>query len=281
MRLTRFTHEGVTRNGRIEGDSVIDLSDVAASGDSMRVLLEAAGSDLGKLAAVHGRRFALADVHLEAPITDPQKFLAIGMNYEAHAEEARAAGVPVPDSQLWFNKQVSCINGPTDPVVMPKVSDMLDYEAELGFVIGKKCRHVNAADAYSVIAGFLVVNDVSVRDWQMRSQTMTLGKSFDTHGPIGPWITTVDEIGDPEKRSLKLWVDGELKQDAVTDDLIYDVGAQIEYLSTVMTLFPGDLIATGTPSGVGAATGSWLKVGQTMKVAIDGLGELENTIVAE
>ncbi|MCJ2180750.1 fumarylacetoacetate hydrolase family protein [Novosphingobium album (ex Hu et al. 2023)] len=281
MRLIRFSHSGTTRVGRLDGDVVVDLSVFADAGDSMRALLDAAAGDLSVLASVDGEHFALSDVHLEAPITDPQKFLAIGMNYEAHADEARAAGVPVPDSQLWFNKQVSCISGPTDPIVMPAVSDMLDYEAELGYVIGKTCRHVARADAFSVIAGYLVVNDVSVRDWQMRSQTMTLGKSFDTHGPIGPWITTPDEIDDPEKLEIKLWVDGEIRQNARTDDLIYKIADQIAYLSTVMTLYPGDVIATGTPSGVGAATRTWLKKGQTVKVAIEGLGEIENVIVGE
>ena len=130
-------------------------------------------------------------------INDPQKFLAIGMNYQAHADEAAAAGIPTPKSQLWFNKQVSCIAGPTDDVICYKVSDKLDYECELGLVIGKRCRHVSRDNATSVIGGYLICNDVSVRDWQMRSPTVTLGKSFDTHGPIGPWLVTPDEIGDP------------------------------------------------------------------------------------
>jgi 2-keto-4-pentenoate hydratase/2-oxohepta-3-ene-1,7-dioic acid hydratase in catechol pathway len=224
---------------------------------------------------------ALSVVRLEAPINDPQKFLAIGMNYKAHAEEAAAAGIAIPKSQLWFNKQVSCIAGPLDDIVLPRVSDKLDYEAELAFVIGRRCRHVKAADARDVIAGFMVANDVSVRDWQHRSPTYTLGKSFDTHGPIGPWITTSDEVGDPEQLGIRLTVDGIERQNANTSDLIYKIGDQIEYLTTVMTLFPGDIIATGTPSGVAAVDQNWLKAGQKVRVEIDRLGAIENVVRAE
>jgi len=157
--------------------------------------------------------FALADVKLEAPINDPQKYLAIGMNYKAHAEESARAGVPVPKTQLWFNKQVSCITGPYDDVEIPAAApDQVDYEAEMGFVIGKRCRGVSREEARSVIAGYLVCNDVSARDWQLRSPTFTLGKSFDTHGPIGPWITTDDEIADPHALELRLFLNGEERQ---------------------------------------------------------------------
>ena len=281
MKLARFQVNEDVKVGRIEGNEIVDLSSLNGGSASMREFLEKLPSIRAEAEAMAGPRYALSDVSLLAPIDDPQKFLAIGMNYKAHAEEARAAGIPVPESQLWFNKQVSCIAGPYDPTVMPNVSDMLDYEAELGFVIGTKCRHVKRSEAHSVIAGYFVANDVSVRDWQMRSPTFTLGKSFDTHGPIGPWITTSDEIADPENLELKMLVDGEVRQHANTSDLIYKIADQVEYLSTVMTLQPGDLILTGTPSGVGAATLSWLKVGQVCRVEIEGLGAIENTIVAE
>jgi len=203
------------------------------------------------------------------------------MNYQAHADEAAAAGIPIPTSQLWFNKQVSCIAGPFDAIELPKVSDKLDYEAELAVVIGKKCRHVKAAEARSVIAGYMVCNDVSVRDWQHRSPTFTLGKSFDTHGPIGPWLTLDDEVENPQALEMVLTVNGEERQRASTDDMIYNIAAQIEYLSTVMTLEPGDILVTGTPAGVGIASGRFLKAGDVVRIEITGLGAIENTVVAE
>jgi 2-keto-4-pentenoate hydratase/2-oxohepta-3-ene-1,7-dioic acid hydratase in catechol pathway len=164
--------------------------------------------------------------------------------------------------------------------VRPSVSEQLDYEIELGVVIGQRCRHVTAADARSVVAGYLVANDVSVRDWLMkRSPTFTLGKSFDTHGPIGPWLTTDDEIADPLDLHMTLTVNGEVRQDFQTNDMIYDIWAQIEELTTVMTLMPGDIIATGTPAGIGAPTQNWLKPGDVVRASIDGLGTIENTVV--
>ena len=205
------------------------------------------------------------------------------MNYRKHVEEAIKLGVKVPDSQVWFNKQVSCVNGPFSPVHLPRASDKLDYEAELGVVIGRRCRHVSVADARSVIAGYLVCNDVSVRDWQMRSATMTLGKSFNTHGPVGPWIVTDDEVDDPHALHMRMLVNGEVRQDISTGGMVYNIYEQIAYLSTVMTLEPGDLLATGTPSGVGVAMDppKFLKLGDVMRVEIDGIGHIENTVVAE
>jgi 2-keto-4-pentenoate hydratase/2-oxohepta-3-ene-1,7-dioic acid hydratase in catechol pathway len=203
------------------------------------------------------------------------------MNYKAHADEAAAAGIPIPKSQLWFNKQVSCISGPYDAIELPKVSEKVDYEAELAFVIGTRCRHVSVADARRVIAGYLVANDVTARDWQFRSPTYTLGKSFDTHGPIGPWITTDDEIADPHGLTMRLTVNGEERQRTSTGDMIYDIYEQIAYLSTVMTLEPGDLISTGTPSGVGIASNRFLTDGDRIRVEIDHLGFIENVARAE
>ncbi|WP_428028148.1 fumarylacetoacetate hydrolase family protein [Altererythrobacter sp.] len=281
MKLARFSKDGQTRIGKVVGDQVIDLSQVEGVTQSMRQLLTDLPRLREQLEATEGPSIPLSLVRLEAPIDDPQKFLAIGMNYQAHADEAAAAGIPTPTSQLWFNKQVSCIAGPSDPIVLPKVSDKLDYEAELAYVIGRKCRHVPASEALSVVAGYLVANDVSVRDWQHRSPTYTLGKSFDTHGPIGPWITTADEIADAENLEIKLTVDGVTRQQALTNDLIYKIAEQIEYLTTVMTLYPGDIIATGTPSGVAAVDQNWLKPGQIVRVEIEGLGAIENPVVAE
>jgi 2-keto-4-pentenoate hydratase/2-oxohepta-3-ene-1,7-dioic acid hydratase in catechol pathway len=279
MKIARFRTPGATqgRLGKVVGDRVVELSGL---GDSLRDLLPRLPGLLPELEAADGPSHALADVELEAPIDNPQKYLAIGMNYKAHAEEARAAGIPVPVNQLWFNKQVSCITGPYDDIVRPVVSEQLDYEIELGVVIGTRCRNVTAENARSVIAGYLVTNDVSVRDWLMaRSPTFTLGKSFDTHGPIGPWLTTADEIADPHGLHMRLTVNGEERQNWTTGDMIHNIGEQIAELTTVMTLMPGDILATGTPAGIGAPTGNWLRPGDVVRAEIEGLGAIENRVV--
>jgi 2-keto-4-pentenoate hydratase/2-oxohepta-3-ene-1,7-dioic acid hydratase in catechol pathway len=166
---------------------------------------------------------------------------------------------------------------------MPRVSSALDYEGELGFVIGRRCRHVPRERAHEAIAGYLVVNDVTVRDWQLRIPTWTMGKSFDTHGPLGPWLTTADELGDPHGLRLRTWVNDELRQDSVTKHLIFDCFALVEHLSTAFTLEPGDVVSTGTPSGVGMAMKPprLLKVGDRVRVEIEGLGALDNPVIAE
>ena len=280
MKLARFTESGRTRIGKVVGAEIVDLSAVTGGNDSMRNLLNHMAVWREHLDRVAGPVFALSDVTLEAPVSDPQKFLGIGMNYRKHAQEARLAGIPIPQSQLWFNKQVSCINGPFSPVVKPAVTEKMDYEIELGVVIGTRCRHVCARDAARVIAGYLIVNDVSARDWLHKSPTFTLGKSFDTHGPIGPWLTTADEISDPLDLDMALYINGERRQSSSTGDMIYDIYQQIEYLSTVMTLEPGDILATGTPSGIGAPGGQFLQPGDIMRLEITGLGMIENTVVA-
>ncbi|CAD6562051.1 Ureidoglycolate lyase [Paraburkholderia hiiakae] len=287
MKLVTFQCRGRSSIGKIEGDQVVDLpaSDRSLPG-TMLELLQGGPALMQRVTAIRladAVTYPLADVRLEAPVPNPSKFLAIGMNYRRHVEEAKAAGIQVPDSQVWFNKQVSCVNGPFDPVHMPKVSDKLDYEAELGVVIGRRCRHVSEAEAASVVAGYVVCNDVSVRDWQMRSPTMMLGKSFNTHGPFGPWLVTPDEIADPHALRMRMLVNGECRQEVSTGEMIYNVWQQIAYLSTVMTLEPGDVLATGTPSGVGGAhkPPRFLNIGDVMRVEIDGVGHIENVVVAE
>ena len=228
---------------------------------------------------------ALTEARLAPPILKPQKFLGIGFNYSSHVKEVRRMGHAIPDlkNQVWFNKQVSCINGPYDPIHLPAVSNQFDYEAELGIVIGRRCRHVQAADAYKVIAGYLVANDLSVRDWQLKAPTATLGKSFDTHGPIGPWITTADEVSDPNNLGIRTIIDGVLMQDGNTSELVNKIPEMIAYLSTVMTLEPGDILSTGSPKGVGAGHTPpyWLKPGQKVRVEIDELGFIENEVIEE
>lgn len=281
MKLVRYTHHGRTRLGKVVDSTVIDLSEITGIDHSMRQLLNDLPALRERLERVAGPAIALEEVRLEAPIHDPQKFLGIGMNYRQHAEEARRVGIAIPSSQMWFNKQVSCISGPFDPVVKPRISEQMDYEIELGVVIGRRCRHVCAGDAPAVIAGYLIVNDLSARDWLKKSPTFTLGKSFDTHGPLGPWLTTCDEIADPLALQMTLTVNGEQRQHASTGDMIYNIYQQIEYLSSVMTLEPGDVLATGTPSGIGAPTGRFLQPGDLLHLTIDGLGAIEHRVVAE
>src|SRR5512143_1609800 len=251
MKLGTFTHGGVTRIGVAVGDSIIDLA--AAAPDlprEMAAFLAAGPAALERARKADGPRIALSQVKLEAPVMRPPEFLAIGLNYADHIAESR---MERPKFPLFFNKQSSCVTGPYDPIHLPRVSSSLDYEGELGFVIGRRCRHVPRDRAHEVIAGYLVVDDVSVRDWQFKAQTMTLGKSFDTHGPVGPWIVTPDEVGDPHTLELKTWVNGELRQHSNTRQLVFDCYAQVETLSTVCTLMPGTIISTGTPAGVAFA----------------------------
>lgn len=281
MKLARYTFQGTTSIGKVVGDRIIDLTSVTGAGHSMKAVIERLPDLKDALEAVTAPSLALSDVTLEAPIDDPRKLLAIGMNYEEHMKEAESLGQTRPEYQFWFNKQVQCINGPYHSIVMPRVSEQLDYEVELGVVIGRKCRHVSKEDARSVIAGYMVCNDVSVRDWQRRSPTFTLGKSFDTHGPIGPWITTDDEVADPHNLDLWLTVNGVERQRSNTRDMIYNIYDQISYLSTVMTLEPGDIIETGTPSGVAIMTQNWLKVGDVVRAEVEGLGFIENRVAAE
>ena len=286
MKLARFTISGRTVVGIIDGDRAVPLSQLdPAAPATLRELLAQGPQEIARLAKALAEKrpagHALADVRLEAPIPDAQKYMAIGMNYHDHAEEAAKAGITMPKNQLWFNKQVSCITGPYDPIYKPRVSDKMDYEAELGVVIGTRCRYVSLEDARSVVAGYFVLNDVTARDWQFKSPTYTLGKSFDSHGPIGPWITTADEIADPHALDMKLWVNGELRQQTSTGGMIYDIWQQIHELSQVMTLEPGDLIATGTCANVGIALGKFLQPGDVVKVEIAGLGHIENAVEQE
>jgi 2-keto-4-pentenoate hydratase/2-oxohepta-3-ene-1,7-dioic acid hydratase in catechol pathway len=227
-----------------------------------------------------GPRLPLADVRLEAPIARPPKFLAVGLNYADHVAES---GLETPKHPTIFNKQSTCVTGPTDAVHLPRASHVLDYEGELGFVIGRRCRHVSRDDAVDVIAGYLVVNDVSVRDWQLRVPTWTMGKSFDTHGPIGPWIVTSDEITDPHQLRLRTWVNDELRQESNTKELIFDCFTLVEHISTAFTLEPGDVIATGTPGGVGIGMKPphLLVAGDVVRIEIEGIGQLENPVIAE
>ena len=285
MKLARYTVDGRTTIGVVQADQVFDIDRLdPAAPRTIRELIALGAAGRRRIEDAlrdqpAGR--ALASVRLEAPIPDAQKYLAIGMNYHDHAEEARKGGITVPPHQLWFNKQVTCINGPYAAIYKPRVSEKMDYEAELGVVIGKRCRYVSVEDAPGVVGGYFVANDVTARDWQFKSPTFTLGKSFDSHGPIGPWITTADEVADPHNLLMQLWVNGELRQKTNTGGMIHNIWQQIHELSQVMTLEPGDLIATGTCAGVGIVHGRFLQPGDVVKVEIEGLGHIENRVENE
>jgi 2-keto-4-pentenoate hydratase/2-oxohepta-3-ene-1,7-dioic acid hydratase in catechol pathway len=283
MKLITFTHEGATRIGAVAGEEVIDgladpdlprtMLDFLAQGEAARLRLEA-------LAASGRGRLPLSAVKLEAPVPRPPKFFGVSLNYADHIAET---GLERPQFPTFFNKQSTCVTGPYDPIHRPRVSEKLDYEGELGIVIGRRCRHVPRERAAEAIAGYLVVNDVSVRDWQIRSHTWTLGKSFDTHGPIGPWIVTPDEVGDPHALELKTWVNDERRQHTHTSQMIFDCYQLIEYLTIVMTLEPGDIIATGTSSGVGLkmTPRGYLKPGDVVRVEIEKIGLIQNPVIEE
>lgn len=285
MKIARYERKDRISLGVVRHDRVIPLVALGFEFADMIALIEAGAPCLAKIRETlencpEDIGEPLASVRLLAPLR-PRKFLAIGMNYQRHAEEARRLGIPVPEKQLWFNKQTSCVNGPYDHILRG-VTEKLDYEVELGVVIGKSAKSVSASDAFDHVFGYLVVNDVSARDWQMHSQTMTMGKSFDTHGPIGPWIVTADEIENPEALGIRCFVNGEMRQNSNTGDLVHKIAQQIEYLSTAFTLEPGDILATGTPEGVGVAMDppQFLQPGDIVRCEIDGIGAIENPVSA-
>ena len=284
MKIARFTEGGRTRLGIVDTttDEIIDVgaADSSLPTDVGPLLAEGNLAGLARTAS-SAPRLALSSVQLEAPIAQPPTFLAIGLNYADHVAES---GMTKPKAPVVFNKQITCVVGPGAGIEVPTVAPKwVDYEGELGIVIGTRCRNVSVADAPSVVAGFLIVNDVSVRDWQRATPTMTMGKSWDTHGPTGPWLVTSDEVGDPHDLSLRTWVDGDLRQDASTKLMITNCWELIAHISTAFTLLPGTIIATGTPAGVGFVMDPprCLNPGSTVRIEIDKLGFLENPVIAQ
>ena len=281
MKLCRFDAGDGARLGIVDQDTVSDLSAVDPGISTQPALALAAG--LARLQALAGDAPTrpLDEVRLLAPAR-PRKFLGIGLNYADHIAES---GMKAPEHPVFFNKQITCVVGPGDDVHMPRVSKLLDYEGELAIVIGTRCRHVPQERAREVIAGYTIANDVTVRDWQLRTATMTLGKSFDTHGPLGPWLVTPDELGDPHRLALKTYVNDERRQDGNTSEMIFNCFQLVAHLTEAFTLEPGDVIATGTPAGIGAVRQPFpeglLKVGDVVRVVIEGIGELRNTVVEE
>ena len=283
MKLATFTLDNESRVGAVVEDQIVDSRGNPAIPASMIDFLSAgprAIDAMQQLIDGGKHRLQLNQVKLEAPVPRPGKYLGISLNYADHIGET---GLEKPEYPTFFTKQSTCVIATGDPIHRPKVSEKLDYEGELAFVIGKRCRHVPLAQAPRVIAGYTIANDVSVRDWQIRSPTWTLGKSFDTHGPLGPWLVTADEIADPHNLTIKTWIDDELRQNSNTRHMLFNCYEMIAYLSQAMTLEPGDVIATGTPAGVGVKMKprGYMKPGQTVRIEIERIGTLTNPVIEE
>jgi 2-keto-4-pentenoate hydratase/2-oxohepta-3-ene-1,7-dioic acid hydratase in catechol pathway len=280
MKIATYRSSKGDRTGVLLDDRVVDLGSCGFA-VTMSELLKS-GIDVSAIEAKldAGKSMPLTEVELLAPIPDPGKVLAIGLNYGDHIAET---GMEAPKHQVWFNKQHNCINGPYAPINLPSVSPKLDYEAELCLVIGKQCKHVPKERAHEVIAGYFCGNDVSVRDWQLRAPTFQIGKSFDTHGPIGPYLVTPDEVGDPHALDIRCLVNGEVRQSSNTKHLIFDCFDAIAHLTQAFTLDVGDVLFMGTPSGVGVAKKPqvWLQENDVCRVEIEKLGYIENTVVLE
>jgi len=284
--FVRSDAPALPRLGALRGQNALDLngldaripSDMMAllnGGEAALALARAAVAQAPASAEIPAGRFTLL-----APIPRPGKILCIGLNYRDHARES---GQAVPDFPTVFAKYANTVIGPGAAVQIPRLTSNVDYEAEFGFVIGKRARHVAEADALSYVAGYFPLNDISARDYQARTSQWTLGKTFDTFLPMGPALTTADEVPDPHNLDIRLTIGGETLQHSNTRELVFGVNALIHVLSGVMTLEPGDVISTGTPSGVGAARNPkrWLRAGETVTVEIAGLGALSNPIIAE
>jgi 2,4-diketo-3-deoxy-L-fuconate hydrolase len=279
MKLVRYGNPGKEKPGLIDAQGQLrDLSavikDIGADqlGDAAIAKLQKLKTD--KLPLVRGKpRFA-------CPVANVGKFIAIGLNYADHAAES---GMPIPKEPVVFTKAISCIQGPNDPVMLPKNSVKGDWDVELGVIIGTRARYVSQKDALNYVAGYCVINDVSEREWQIeRGLTWDKGKGFDTFGPIGPWLVTRDEVPNPQKLAMWLDLNGKRVQTGNTKTMIFNVAKLVAYVSQLNTLEPGDIITTGTPPGVGMGmkpSPVFLKKGDVMTLGIDGLGEQRQDVV--
>jgi 2-keto-4-pentenoate hydratase/2-oxohepta-3-ene-1,7-dioic acid hydratase in catechol pathway len=273
MKLVSFsTSDGRLRPGALSGDTVLDLS--FAYADTLAVI------SAGLASAPHAPAFQLADVRLHTPLANPPRVFAIGLNYRDHAIESKMA---LPTTPVVFFKLQSAIIGPGENIVLPKNSTQPDYEAEFAFVIGKGGYRIPADAWRDHVYGYTILNDISARDVQLATSQWSMGKSFPTFCPIGPAIVTAGEIPNPDELSISLSIDGEVLQNSNTRELIFKIPQLIEHLSSITPLLPGDIVSTGTPSGVGLGRTPkrWLQPGETVTITIDGLGQLINPTVAE
>lgn len=284
MKLVTFESGAAPQLGAVTGARVVPLNQTAPDLPADMIGLIAAWKkierDVRAIADAGQGALPLANVHLLAPIHRPGKIMAIGLNYADHIAESK---METPQIQVWFSKASTSTNGPHDPIQVPKVSQALDYEAELVAVIGEGGRHIGQDAASAAIFGYCCGNDATERAWQHRTPQWVVGKSFDSHAPFGPWITTADEVPDPHALPIRCLVNGEVRQDSNTRHLVFNIWDQIAHLSQAMTLEPGDLVFTGTPGGIGAAMKpmQFLKAGDRVQVEIEGLGTLDNPVANE
>jgi 2-keto-4-pentenoate hydratase/2-oxohepta-3-ene-1,7-dioic acid hydratase in catechol pathway len=282
MKLVNFLSKGEKNIGALLDDGVCSFKSISDK-YSMSMLefieqIDELSPEVSKFINSNPEVIPLSEIEFLPIIERPGKVLAVGLNYKDHAKET---GMDLPKVPMIFTKQSTSVLGHQGEIHKPKVSDAVDYEGEMAFVIGKKCRHVSKEEALDVIAGVTICNDVSVRDWQIASPTFTMGKSFDTHCPIGPYIVTMDEISDIHNLKIKTYVNDELRQDSCTDQLIFDCFDLIEHITKAFTLEPGDIIATGTSSGVGVVLGKYLVPNDVVRIELENVGTLENKVVLE
>jgi 2-keto-4-pentenoate hydratase/2-oxohepta-3-ene-1,7-dioic acid hydratase in catechol pathway len=282
VKLARFLNDGKPQIGVVREDLIFPLAALVpgAPDDMIELITSWTAWHQALDAAEFSGGVPLAGVKLLAPVIRPGKIMAIGLNYADHIAET---GNQTPEHQIWFTKAVTSINGPFDPIQVPKASSKIDYEVEMVAIIGKGGRHISTAEAPAHVFGYCVGNDVSVRDWQRHTPQWVLGKSFDTHGVMGPWITTADELGEPHRLNISCTVNGDVRQSSNTKNLVFTVWDQIELLSKAMTLEPGDVIYTGTPGGIGAARKPpvFLAAGDKVVCEIAELGKIEGVMVDE
>jgi acylpyruvate hydrolase len=273
MRLVTVRTAQGHRAARVAGDQVVYL-------DAPDVGTLLASPDWRELAERDGEGGSLAEVDLAPLVPAPEKIICIGLNYRSHAEET---GLGVPDYPTLFAKYTRTLIGPGDDIVLARNSEKVDWEAELTVVIGREARHVDATQAVDAIAGYTVANDISMRDWQGRTRQWLQGKTFESSTPVGPALVTLDELDRPDLLRLTCDVNGEVFQDATTDDLVFSPAELVAYISEIITLVPGDLILTGTPSGIGGRQDPprFLQAGDVVRTVVEGVGELVNTCVAE
>ncbi len=284
MHIVTFQAGGQGRPGVVSGeDTILDLT--FAGFETVLQLIEAGEEGRATIekfldSADGEAKHARKDVQLLAPIPRPRKLICVGLNYRDHAEET---GAQIPKVPTIFNKFATAVIGPGANVVLPKVSKAPDYEAEFAFVIGRGGRNIRAQDWRNAVFGYTLVNDVSARDYQRATSQWLMGKTFDTFAPMGPWIVTADEIDDPHELDIEMEINGEILQDSNTRELIFKIPDLIEFLSSVFTLEPGDIVSTGTPAGVGFARKPprYLHPGDQMCVRIPKIGELRNPVIAE
>jgi acylpyruvate hydrolase len=283
VRLVSYYADAGAPGGVLLDDEIVPLGAIGVADGSVRGALAELGEvgleSIVDRARSSAQRLRLDSVRLAPPVPDPQKIVCLGLNYSDHAAES---GQEPPAAPLWFAKFANSLIGAHEPVVLPAAHpDYVDYEAELAVVIGRAAHRVKEADALSHVAGAMAFNDVSARDLQLQNPLWTSGKAIDTFAPCGPALVTVEEIGDVQDLALRTRIDGELLQEGSTREMIFGIAESVSWLSRTMTLLPGDIIATGTPAGVGASKGRFLRAGETVEVEVEGVGAIANPVREE